>query len=377
MRVLILSVTAGEGHNSTAQAVKDCFTKRGIDCDILDTLKYINKALGKTVDSGYLAATKTLQNPYAQVYKMLENRKMVRDDLSPARLSNSLVAKKMYKFINAYSPDAIVVTHCFAAMLLDVINTRYTLTMPMYGIVTDFAMHPFWEEATSIDYLVTANELLNVQASKKGFRLEQILPLGIPIRSKFSASHDKKEMRIKHGLDPDRFTVLLMSGSMGFGKIENTVKSLDNVNADFQLIIVCGRNDHAKTTIESMKHKKKVLCLGFVDYIDELMDCADCFISKPGGLTTSEALAKSLPMIIVNPIPGVEDRNTEFLTNNGVAMRVSSTCPIDEVIYQCFYFPEKLENMKKNISLIKRPDSSESLCRHILDKVNERKYLRN
>ncbi len=371
MKILILSVTAGEGHNSTALAVKDCFTKRGITCDVLDTFKYISKVLGKTVESGYLAATKTLQNPYAQVYRKLEKRKMVRDNYSPTRISNSLVAKKVYKFICAYAPDAIVVTHCFAAVLLDVIKQKFGLTMPTYGIVPDFSFHPFWEEATGFDHIVTANELMAVQAVKKGFTQEQVLPLGIPIKSKFANKNDKSEMRIKHGLSPDRFTVLLMSGSMGFGNIEKTVKSLDELDSDFQLIIVCGRNTQAKESIDSMELKKKVLCLGFVDYIDELMDCADCFISKPGGLTTSEALAKQLPLIIVNPIPGIEDRNTEFLTNNGVAMRVSPTCPIDEVIYQCFYFPEKLENMKKNIDLIKRPNASESLCKHIIDKINQ------
>ncbi len=376
MRVLILSVTAGEGHNSTALALKECFAKRNVSCDVLDTLKYINKALGKTVDSGYLATTKTFQTPYAQIYKMLENRKMVRDEYSPARINSSLAAKKLYKFICAYAPDAIISTHCFTAMMLDVINEKFGLDMPTYGILTDFAFHPFWEETTCLDHVVTANELLNVQAAKKGFITKQIVPLGIPIKSKFSIQNDKLEMRKKYGLDPNRFTVLLMSGSMGFGHIEKTVQLLENVNADFQLIIVCGRNENAKKMIDGMRHKKKVLCLGFVDYIDELMDCADCFVSKPGGLTTSEALAKELPLIIINPIPGVEDRNAEFLTNNGVAMRVSSTCPIDEVIYQCFYFPEKLENMKRNIRLIKRPEASENLCKHVINKIKERSKLR-
>ncbi len=373
MKILILSVTAGEGHNSTAAAVRHCFAKRGITCDTVDTLKYINSVLGKTVDRGYIASTKNLQAPYAKVYRMMEKRKTVRDEYSLTRLTNSIVAKKMYRLIKSYSPDAIIVTHCFAAVLLDVVKEKYGLDMPLYGIVTDFTIHPFWEEATGFDYIVTANELLSLQVAKKGFSSKQILPLGIPIKSKFAVQNDKQEMRLKHGLDPNKHTVLIMSGSMGFGKIEDTVKALDELKSDFQLIIVCGRNEKSKAAIESTPHKKKILCLGYVDYVDELMDCSDCFVSKPGGLTTSEALAKELPIIIVNPIPGVEDRNADFLTNNGIAMRVSETCPIDEIIYQYFRFPEKIENMKKSISLIKRPDSSESLCKHVIAKVNERK----
>lgn len=375
MKVLILSITAGEGHNSTAKAVQSCFVERGITCDILDTFDYISKILGKTVDSGYLAATKRLQKPYASVYRRLENRKRVQDDKSTVRMSNALIAKKMYKYICEYSPDAIIVTHCFAAVLLDVVNSKYGIHCPTYGIVTDFAAHPFWEEATSFSYIVTASELLDVQMKKKRFRQKQILPLGIPIRSKFASKISKEQARLKHGLDPNKFTVLLMSGSMGFGNIENTVRQLDDVELDFQLVIVCGRNEKAKDRIDGMTLRKQILCLGFVDYIDELMDAADCFISKPGGLTTSEALAKDLPIIIVNPIPGIEDRNTDFLTNNGVAMKVSSTCPLDEVIYQCFRFPEKLDNMRSNINLIKHPNSAESLCIHLINEV-ENNYVR-
>lgn len=371
MKILIMSITAGEGHNSTAKALASCFEERGITCDILDTFEYISKLLGKTVDSGYLAATKKLQKPYASVYRMLENRKHVQDDRSTVRMSNALIAKKMYKYLCEYSPDAIIVTHCFAAVLLDVINSKFGVHCPTYGIVTDFAAHPFWEEATSLSYIVTASELLDVQMKKKGFRQSQLLPLGIPIRSKFATKMSKAEARAKHGLDADKFTVLLMSGSMGFGNIESTVLTLDRVDLDFQMVIVCGRNEKAKESIEKLQLSKKSLCLGFVDYIDELMDCADCFISKPGGLTTSEALAKELPIIIVNPIPGIEDRNTEFLTNNGVAMRVSSTAPLDEVIYQCFRFPEKLENMRSNIRLIKHPDSARELCLHIINEVGK------
>ncbi len=371
MKILILSITAGEGHNSTAKALQDCFAQQGVTCDILDTFEYISKILGKTVDSGYLAATKRLKKPYASVYRRLENRKKIQDDKSTVRMSNALIAKKMYKYLCEYSPDAIIATHCFAAVLLDVVNSKYGVYCPTYGIVTDFAAHPFWEEATSFSYIVTANELLDVQMKKKGFRQKQLLPLGIPIRSKFANKLPKAEARLKHGLDPDKFTVLLMSGSMGFGNIENTVSQLDNVDSDFQLVIVCGRNEKAKERIDNMTLKKKTLCLGFVDYIDELMDAADCFISKPGGLTTSEALAKELPIIIVNPIPGIEDRNADFLTNNGVAMRVSTTCPLDEVIYQCFRFPEKLENMRSNIDLIKRPDSARELCKHVINEVKK------
>ncbi|MBQ9922335.1 MAG: hypothetical protein IJO52_09110, partial [Clostridia bacterium] len=105
------------------------------------------------------------------------------------------------------------------------------------------------------------------------------------------------------------------------------------------------------------------------------MDASDCIISKPGGLTTSEALAKNLPMIIVNPIPGQEDRNTEFLLNNGCAMYVTKTSPLDEVLYQFFHYPEKIDNMKKNISLIAKPNATKDICDFLCEKCKSQNEI--
>ena len=153
-----------------------------------------------------------------------------------------------------------------------------------------------------------------------------------------------------------------MSGSMGYGNIEETVNLLDKVPYDFQIITVCGNNSAAKAKIDTMHTKKRVLNLGFVDYVDILMDASDCIITKPGGLTSSEALAKGLPMVIVNPIPGQEDRNTEFFTNNGVAMAVTPTLPLDEVMYHLLSDPRRIEIMRESIRLIAKPESTKNIC---------------
>lgn len=230
------------------------------------------------------------------------------------------------------------------------------------GILTDYAFHPFWEEALHLDYVVVPNELLTAQAIKKGYREEQVLPLGIPINPKFSVQVSQSEARARLGLDLNKRTVLLMSGSMGYGNIEETVEQLDRVTYDFQIITVCGNNSAAKAKIDGMKTKKRILNLGFVDYVDLLMDASDCIITKPGGLTSSEAMAKGLPMIIINPIPGQEDRNTEFFTNNGVAMAVSNTLPIDEVMYHLLANPKRLDIMRESIAQIAKPDSTKNIC---------------
>jgi len=204
------------------------------------------------------------------------------------------------------------------------------------------------------------------QARRKGFEKTQVLPFGMPIHPKFSeCGLPKEQARTELGLDPNKRTVLLMSGSMGYGNIKQTVLTLDRLPIDFQLITVCGNNTEAKAGIDAMKTRKRVLNLGFVDNVEKLMDASDCIISKPGGLTTSEALAKGLPMIIVDPIPGQEDRNTEFLTNNGVAMSVTSTSTLDDIMYQMLADPRRMELMRESIKMLAKPNSTRDICEFV------------
>ena len=372
MKVLILSVTAGTGHNSTAKALSDYFASVNVDSEVFDTYQLVSGILAKTIDKGYNISTKNISKIYSGWYRLLETRQDEKNygKNSPMRAFHSFLSRKLHAYIEEYKPDAIVGTHSLTGMFLDILKKKDRISVPVYCILTDFVFHPYWEEGRRVDYIVTATELLNPQAFKKGFRSSQILPFGIPISPKFAKHESKQKMRRILGLDPNKFTVLLMGGGVGYGNMYETLKKIDALNIDCQIIVVCGRNEKAKEKIDAAQTKKQVLCLGFVDNVDQLMDASDCIITKPGGLSTSEALAKNLPIIIINPIPGQEQRNTEFLLNNGVAMYVTKTCPLDDVIFQFFFFPEKIENMKRNINLLKRPNATRDICEFI---VNEHK----
>ena len=363
MKALVLSVTAGQGHNSTAKALCAYLESIGCQAEMLDTLEYLNHALGETVSRGYLLMASNAKLVYKGGYRLAEKRNKSSSELSPTRATGNIMSKKLAKYISDYAPDVIICTHIFPAIILDVMKKKGKLRAKTIGVLTDFMFHPYWEEVCNLDFVVTPNEQLLSQAIKKGFKESQILPLGIPIHPKFAdSSRSKAQARAELGLDINRRTVLLMSGGTGYGNIADTVKALDNVPHDFQIISVCGSNHKAKAQVDALKTKKRILNLGFVDYIDKLMDASDCIISKPGGLTTSEAMAKRLPMIIVNPVPGQEERNAEFLTNNGAAMAVTATTPLDEVMYQLFANPERIEIMRDAIGLIAKPNSTRDIC---------------
>ena len=366
-KVLILTVTAGGGHNSTAKALKDDLDSRGIESEVLDIYLTINKGLYNLVSKGYLFSIKELKKLYAKVYSSLELRRGNSYTRSGVHVTSKMLSKKIYEFICGYDPDVIVYSHVFAGELLDVMQKKHLLRAKTVGIVTDFIMHPFWEECLRTDYVVIPNEMLIPAARRKGFTTEQILPLGIPINPKFSNSRPKDDVRAELGLTIGKPTVLLMGGSMGYGDMAGIIEKLDASDADFQMIAVCGSNAEAKEAISRLRTRKKVLNLGFVSNVDELMDASDCMVSKPGGLSTSEALAKRLPMIIMNPIPGQEDRNSEFLRNCGVAMAVSNGFPLSDAIYQLTSYPERLAQMRASIVLIRKPDETVNLGDFVVD----------
>lgn len=367
MKVLFLSNTAGQGHNSTAKALFDMLSGYGVECRILDTYAYVSKALEKAIANGYIMATAFAPATYGRFYRAFEKKRKNESINSLTNVANSIMAAKLAKFLkHEFQPDVIVCTHVFSAQVMNLLKIREKLNTPVIGIVTDYTIHPFWQDCGHIDYIVTASELLTRQAVNKGIDSKKILPFGIPVHPKFSKKMDIREARRKLKIEQDKFTVLLMSGSMGYGNLAKQLEQIDRVENDFQVLAVCGNNAHAKEKIEAMKTKKKVFCYGFVGNVEVMMSAADCIITKPGGLTSSEALAKNLPIVMMNPIPGQEERNVEFMLNNGLAVHVTKTYPLDEALYQLFMYPEKLENMRRNIELIGKPNASETLCRFVM-----------
>lgn len=367
MKVLFLSNTAGQGHHSTAKALMEMLKSQGAQCRMIDTFAYVNPVLYETIARGYLMATAITPNAYGRFYRVAEKKDKNESMFSPVNTANSIMALKLKKFFEReFNPDVIVCTHVFSAQVINVMKARNWIDVPVIGIVTDYTIHPFWQDVGKVDYIVTASELLTLQALKRGIRKEQILPLGIPINPKFSKHIDKKEARRQLGIDENKRTLLLMSGSMGHGNLSQVLETIDTIDTDFQILAVCGNNHHAKRKIDKMETKKKVYCYGFVNNVDLMMDASDCIVTKPGGLTTSEALAKNLPIVMVNPIPGQEERNVEFMLNNGLAINSTDTFPVDEAIYQLFMYPEKLQNMIENIKIIGKPNATHDLCDFII-----------
>ena len=363
MRFLILSITTGQGHHQTGKAITTYLEQNGHEVEQLDCYEYFSPAIKEMISQGYLLSTKYSPKLYGKFYRLAEKMEKKSSNTILLQITNSIFHKKMETFLDEYNPDVVICTHVYAALLMTYLK-EHGSTYPTIGVVTDFKVHPHWE-VTTLDYYVLPNEYLIPSMQKKGYKKEQLLPFGIPVFEKFRTKEDKECVRKQLGFD-DLSTILVMSGSMGYGNIAKMIKNIDSVDREFQIITVCGNNKKLKKKIDKANYKHKVYNFGFVDYVDKLMDASDCIVTKPGGLTVSEALAKGLPMAIFKPIPGQEERNLEFLLNFGACMKISKTSPVDEVIDQLFMDHRKINAMMNNIELIRKPDATEKLCNHIL-----------
>ncbi len=357
-KILILTITAGMGHNTTAKAIQDALTNKGVASEIVDVYEYISPVLRKTVNKGYLLSTSMIPVTYGRAYRLAEWSTDRKDSMgSFVNITNSVFSIKFRKFIDAYDPDVIVCTHIFAAQLVCLMKYKGLLDTKIVGVMTDYTIHPFWTGVKEeLDYLITASEFINNQARRKGFPAEMIRPLGIPVNPKFALREQKDEAREKLGIAKDKFTVLMMGGSMGHGRMAANIKRLNAMKEDFQIIAVCGNNESMEARLSRLHSRKPLYVYGYVNNVDEMMDAADCIITKPGGLTSTEAIAKELPMIMTDPIPGQEERNVEFFLNMGMALMISNTFTVDDALYELMYSKSRFDMIQESIRIVGKPD---------------------
>jgi len=366
MNVLFLTVSTGHGHTSCARALEVYLKENGANTYFLDIYGYIKPFLSKAVSDIYLFASGKTPKLYGKYYDKedMGKTKFV-DTMSKV---NKVIKNKFKKFIIKYDIDVVVCTHIFAAQIMTMLKD--SVDTVNIGIVTDYTLHPKWE-TTDIDYYVTADESLSYIAEKKGIAKEKLLPFGIPTDKKFTIKGDKTAARKKLGFTKDK-VIFVMMGSMGYGNLDTIIDEIDGCDIDFEVAVACGNNSKAKDMILAKNLKHKFHAYGFINNVDEFMDAADCIITKPGGLSVTESTAKNLPMILVDPIPGQEDRNQEFFLNNGISMAVTKTFPIEEAVFQMLTNEWKMKHGSGAVEYIGKPNATAELYDVVVGALNNK-----
>jgi processive 1,2-diacylglycerol beta-glucosyltransferase len=260
------------------------------------------------------------------------------------------------------------------AEIISWLKAKNKVVFPQAIVVTDFDAHAMWLCHHYEQYFVAMEET-RVHLEKVGINAEKISVTGIPIDPLFTEQKDKLEMRNKHGLEPDRITLLVSAGGFGVGKIEQTLKALSEMKTPAQVVAICGKNEDMKANVEKLSNElmktSNVIFkpIGFTREMDELMSAADIIVGKPGGLTTCEALAKGLVFVIVNPIPGQEERNSDHLLEEGAAIRCNNLPTLAYKIDRMLENKKHFVEMKQNALRFARPNASREIVEKLLTMV--------
>ncbi|MFZ4395127.1 MAG: MGDG synthase family glycosyltransferase [Kiritimatiellia bacterium] len=359
MKVLILHASAGGGHARAAEALREAAHMRGDTVVVRDILDFMPELFRRTYANGYLNLVRTAPELWGYLYA-LSDRESQRPVARHVRAGfQQLNAVSFYRFLRAEAPDAVLCTHFLPLELIVSMRSRKRCALPLFGVVTDYAVHALWY-GVGVDAYYVATEESRRQLCRKGQPKDQVLLSGIPVLAAFARRCTPSEGRRLLGLRPDLPLTLVLSGGYGVGPTVALLQACAVDPPPCQFVVITGHNAKLEQAARAAVAGTRLVATihGFVQNIDEFMDAADLVISKPGGLTTAETLAKGRPMLIVDPIPGQEQRNAEWLLENGAAMRLHEVADAPWKLRAMLGEAAPLEALARRAAALGRPDAA-------------------
>ena len=375
MKLLILTVSAGNGHNSMSAAVSNYVKENYKDAEIkqVDLFKDGDKTSKKKranwmVNDGYFSLVKYFLNFANGQFERLKNRNINKKATTLRKNFISPARPYIEKVINEYQPDAVFCAHTFAGIIMTDLRksgNENALKARVVTVVSDYDVAPYTELLTGVDYVITPTDDFDDVLIKKGFDISKRLSYGIPVQRKFSQHIDKLEARKEIGINLNKETIMIMSGMVGFGNIAKTILNFNKCKTDFQIVCVCGKNEKLKKQLEKLKEKgvikKDIYIFGFVTYVDVIMSASDVLIGKIGGVAIAEAFNKHLPIIANKELPFQEYDNMVFLKERNACEYISKNKYAYKVVDEFFQNKEKLEKMRQSIEVIRKPNASKDI----------------
>jgi processive 1,2-diacylglycerol beta-glucosyltransferase len=368
-KVLLLSASAGAGHIRAAQALEKAFNQLEPTLEVrhLDVLDYTNKLFRHLYSKAYIELVNKMPEVPGWMYDKLdtpwknERRRLALDKLN---------TRPLVRLLREYQPDFIVCTHFLPAEIVSWLRAKERLASRQAIVVTDFDVHAMWLVHHYEQYFVAIDEA-RVYLEALGIPVSKVTVTGIPIDPVFAKRKNKLEMRQKHGLDNERITILLSAGGFGVGSVEPLIASLKAIEHKVQVVAICGRNDELRKRLlksaNNLAAAGNLLIhpVGYTQEMDEYMSASDIVLGKPGGLTTSEGLAKGLAFVVVNPIPGQEERNSDHLLEAGVAIRCNNLPTLSYKLNHLLADSNRLARMQTASRKLGRPDAASDIARRV------------
>ena len=372
-KILIFYASYGGGHLNAAKSIYEYINNNFPDnqTEMIDCMKYVNKTIEKITTAAYREAAKKMPWVWGRIYN--DSQKGPLAHLSSR--SNKIMAIKLLRLLREKQPDLIISTHPFGSQMCSYLKRKGKIHAKIATIMTDFAPHDQWLVGSDFtDYYFVAHDKMKDYLVSKNIPENHIYATGIPLSNRFSKKYDKDKILKDFSLSKDKKNILFFGGGefgLGKNKTVEIFESFVSFNHDLQIIAIAGKNEKMKLAFEEIveKHsaKNRVKVLPFTDKVPELMSISTLVVTKPGGMTTTESLASHLPMIIINPIPGQEEENAEFLESKGIGIWIKKDTDIDSLLASLFSNPDKLEMMKKNTKLLAKPNSTKNICEILLN----------
>lgn len=374
-KVLLLSVSAGAGHVRAADALRACAEKELPDVQALhlDVMDYASATFRRLYSDAYIKLVNKHPAVWGMIYQITGDASSDSTMNKMRRSIERLNTRALRKRIAEFAPDAIVCTHFLPAEILMHEIRRGRLHVPVWVQVTDFDLHRMWVIPHMTGYFA-ANEEIGFRMRAVGMADASVHVVGIPIMPVFAQAPDRATCARELGMDPQRRTLLLMGGGAGVGNLEQVATHLLAQDADFQLIVLAGKNQAALAALQKLAaaHPSRLFPQGYTNKVERLMACADLVITKPGGLTTSECLAIGVPMIVHSPIPGQEERNADYLLEQGAALKAVDTVGLEYRVAELLASPSRLAQLRERARALARPHAARDVLRIVLAAADNR-----
>lgn len=376
-KILIFYGSYGGGHLSAAKSIENHIRKNYSDIKIqlVDCIEYINKYLNKFLVDTYNEAAKKAPWAWKTAYHLSNNGLTSK----AVTTSNKIFSIKLNTLLQDFKPDLIISTHPFGTQMCGILKKKGKINCKLATVLTDFHIHGQWLVFNEFcDYFFVSNAQMKTDMIEYGVAEEKIYVSGIPVSEKFQQNFDRVKICNDFDLDPNEQIILFFAGGeFGLGNKTTVLvlKSLIRLFSKIQVIAISGKNKKMKAKFDKLVQDtgstSRIKVLEYTDKVPELMSISSFVITKPGGLTSTESLVSHLPIVIINPIPGQEVENAEFLVNNGVAVWIKKNDNVARILKNLYRDTEKLPLMRKNTSVLAKPNSTEVICNVLLDSIKD------
>jgi processive 1,2-diacylglycerol beta-glucosyltransferase len=371
--IAIFSVSAGTGHVRAAEALIAAAAEKFPHISVvhLDLMSLVPPLFKTLYADSYLPLVERHPALWGYLYTQADKRKL---DSGMDKLRVSLERLNLQKFkdaVDAIKPSAVICTHFLPAEIFSRWKRKRKFPRPVWVAITDFDVHMLWVHRFMSGYC-TASEEVAFRLRDRGIDAANIHVTGIPIMPVFAGEYSRGECARQLGVDPLKPTFLLMSGGAGMGGMIKVARRLLSINEDFQLLALAGRNVRLLSDLQriALEHPNRMFPMGYTSTIERVMAASDLAITKSGGLTTSECLAMGLPMVVVSPIPGQEERNADFLLEQGAALKAYDESGLEFRIRALLRNPDKMKVLRENARRLGRANSAEAVLRLVLQGEN-------